>query len=588
MGNRKWNKLIIVLFFALAIINPILDILRSTTINSVEIFGISLIELSNYLIVFVLALATMVLNRKRIKTPYKLIAILLLLIYSTYIFLHCINVMLFDERIYYQAKINVFKEIYYIFRMYILPLFIVWIIYINRTLFNEKVMKRILTIVIIEYCLFTILPNLFHVAFVAYKQDNTYITHNFLEWFTYSQNEFIMLTSKGWFYSANSLSAILLALLMLNYLYFYKNPNIERFLLCFFQILAMIMIGTKTAVYGSLIISVFCYIFFLFESIYKKNTYLKKTSINFFLLLIALIPFYLYSPLVKPKFNNVLESINDRINIFNENIDKNNLEEPLNEDKKENTQPNEEEQNYVNDDNSEQNIVNNPDNKNENDKFENNDSNNVPIEDNDNNENINLENIIFTEENVFEIGKIIGKECNKEKVNKFLKTESNIYWYKLLPFFLDNYSVNENPNFWCNVLLEGRVLVRDYRTFKVSINKAIVDSNNNIFDKYLGVGYTANLIDPETDLYYIYFNFGILGLLLFFGPYVILLIYCFLQILLNIKTKYNLENFVLGGSFGILILLTHLSGHVLNKTSSAILMACLAGALISLVNKENI
>lgn len=152
-------------------------------------------------------------------------------------------------------------------------------------------------------------------------------------------------------------------------------------------------------------------------------------------------------------------------------------------------------------------------------------------------------------------------------------------------YITDNYKIEKHPKFWCNFIkyYSGS----NYRNLKNNILKNIYIENNNPADKFFGLGYSLNYIYTETDYYYQFYSYGILGMLLFIFPYFAILFYIGILILKNIKTKFNLENcmYLLGIILSLGI--AYFSGHVLERTFPLLMTSLLVSLNLINIKKEN-
>ena len=120
----KTKKITKYSIFMLFIMLPIIDCLRRTTIKNFELFGFSIIELFNMVIIGYTLILTII-NIKNKKEVYPLLIYTIILI--IYICFHDINILHFDTSVYSQANINVITESYYIIRVYYMPILLLFI-----------------------------------------------------------------------------------------------------------------------------------------------------------------------------------------------------------------------------------------------------------------------------------------------------------------------------------------------------------------------------------------------------------------------------------------------------------------------------
>ena len=134
INNLNKDKIIKILITALFIFLPIIDMLRTTIIEDIEMFGISIIELLNFLLIGISFILTIPKIKKKHK-KYLSIYFILIFIYGIF---HIINTYKFNLSLVPDATHNFIVEAYYIIRVYILPLLLMIILFENKKMFNRK------------------------------------------------------------------------------------------------------------------------------------------------------------------------------------------------------------------------------------------------------------------------------------------------------------------------------------------------------------------------------------------------------------------------------------------------------------------
>ena len=125
-----------------------------------------------------------------------------------------------------------------------------------------------------------------------------------------------MLTSRGWFNSANEISAILFCLMPINLYLLYKNNSIKNLILVLIQGLVMVLVGTRVSAIGALLMTIFSFLLYFITNKKKKNGYIKSLIISIVFISIVLV----ISPFdFKEKFNNSTIQISDEAKYFAEN-----------------------------------------------------------------------------------------------------------------------------------------------------------------------------------------------------------------------------------------------------------------------------
>ncbi len=269
---------------AIFVLLPIIELIRETSVKDIEIFGISIIELVNIVLIGIAFLIFFFSEcDKKKKVRFGIYAFLLLI----YIILHCINNLKFDTSIYLDASPNWVTESYYILRQYGLPIILLIMLSECKNLFDDGFYSKIVKYLVCVISGSVVVLNLCRYSYSSYLMNAEGIHEInrtcFLDIFGYSGNAKELLTS-GLFPSANRLSIILFMLLPLNVKNFYKDNKISNMLLVCLQVLSMVIVGTKTAAYGSLLTVLalmLAYIFFVAvkHDKYKFNKYFLRLSI---------------------------------------------------------------------------------------------------------------------------------------------------------------------------------------------------------------------------------------------------------------------------------------------------------------------
>ena len=267
-------------FALLVFLQPFIDIYRLFVGNTVEVAGVSLVELINIILIIYLAIL-FILNQRKWKTFVP--AILYSIILIIYLLLHSYNMLQFDTNIITGTSINVIVEAYVIIRAYVFPIMVLYMLLYMRTS-EECFLKTIVGVSCFISCVIVV-TNLLKVSYISYASNlekNEMIHQNIIEWFTKNPPmDLNLITSKGWFYSGNQIGLILLMLFPIVIYYAIKNNRKRTYLLIVIQVVAMIMVATKTAALGSIVVMVIMIgLLILFGILYKKwKEYLKKAFV---------------------------------------------------------------------------------------------------------------------------------------------------------------------------------------------------------------------------------------------------------------------------------------------------------------------
>lgn len=270
MKSRKAN-----LFYIFLLIQPILDLLTSLMVRFTNI-PVTIGMLVRGLFLLSMIIYLLFINKSVHKKKS--------LIYLSILFVFGI--------LYFITKNSIFNisylktEVIYIFKYFYFPILAVSLINVFDEVGLEK--EKIFKICIIEsiiYALLIILPEVTGTAFSSYIGNNK--------------------GTVGWFFAANEIGAIMVALFpFLYYLLFERVSLIKTVLIFSVVILAMTLLGTKTSFLGMLITEIAYALYFILN--YKKNRgYAFKISIIIIIVSFILIP---NIPAVKNLQNAILDS----------------------------------------------------------------------------------------------------------------------------------------------------------------------------------------------------------------------------------------------------------------------------------------
>lgn len=292
----KYFNIQVIVFLML---QPFINMFRTFFESSVQLFGISLPELINlFLIVYLLFLFFIKYFReKKVIIPL----VIYLAVTAIYTVFHLWNILNFNQNILTSTDINIFKETYYILRTYLVPIMFFYIL-LNCKIENATFLKvtEILSWIISGNIVIT---NLFKISFISYAsslEKNQFVEKNIIEWFTTSGTKKpILMTSKGWFYMGNQIGMVLFILFPFTVLLFLKNKSIKNFILVLLNIIAMIMVGTRVASVGALLILIATvFIVILFAWVLKQFKFTLKNVVAFLSLLLIGVFLFLYSPTI--------------------------------------------------------------------------------------------------------------------------------------------------------------------------------------------------------------------------------------------------------------------------------------------------
>ncbi len=317
------NKFIKNSIVAVYVLLPIIEMLRATSLKDVEIFNIAVIELVNILLIsFAFTCFFFTKTDKKLKIKIILFA----LIFVIYLILHCINNSNFDTSILPDTNISYFVEVYYILRQYGLPLMMLMLLRWCDDIFDRDFYLKIVRYITYICCGSIVILNLCRFSYSSYTGvDNEYAinTSCIFDLINYDGKLKDLFTC-GLFPSANRLSIVLLMLLPYNVMNLYYEKRIKDVLLLCLQVLAMFIIGTKTAALGAFLTVTclfFAYFFFMIvkRKYYKLNDYVVKLAcvVVFAFICMCVTPFGKYFTQTKA----ITNKLNDEQKVIYDNLD---------------------------------------------------------------------------------------------------------------------------------------------------------------------------------------------------------------------------------------------------------------------------
>ena len=139
-------------------------------------------------------------------------------------------------------------------------------------------------------------------SFISYSYTHYFNIRNIFDYFLF-QGDFRQLSSRGWFDSANELSAIMFMLFPINLYLLFKEGKKSNVALFVGQFIAMILLGTRTSAVGSvLIVLAVGFLYFIFVLTRTEILKVNFTKIFVFCSLIC-IAFFSVSPFMIARLN---------------------------------------------------------------------------------------------------------------------------------------------------------------------------------------------------------------------------------------------------------------------------------------------
>ena len=519
---KKIEKNYAMIILSLTFLLPFFDMYRTVVGNKFEIFGISFVELFNFIFTTIIAILLLIKSKNNKKKILSKKNILLLATYFIYLFLHISYITTLSKVSYINSSISILTELYFIIRSYILPLIILFV-YMKSDL-NIKNVVKVLSIVSFIFSIVIVLSNLFGISYIAYSsvyEGTVKIKGNIFTWFNnLDTNSIDLYTSKGLFYSTNQLSAILGALSFISVFYATYKDKIVYYISFFIKIIALLMISTKTAFFAIIfsILSLFIYAI-IDSSINKKNILTKKSTLLLIYAILILIIFN-YSP-IKYKMDGYITNLSNNNTIsYSEDVGSKCKSEKT---------------------------------------------------------------ILIEETNNFDLNEVMSDDNITSNEKEYLTSYINDCpsSFGIPKEYIQFYDVKNNFNFWMKIVHKPISELTNYRKFKNSIYNNFLHKHNIFIDELLGIGYTSNFPYLELDFAGQKVWFGYIGILLLIMPYVIVLLCLSMYLFINIKKKLNI--FTISSLLAAFYMLfaSVLAGHVFGNFITSTILALILSGLYS-------
>ncbi|RMC40188.1 hypothetical protein F5ESL0233_07120 [Lactobacillus sp. ESL0233] len=167
--------------------------------------------------------------------------------------------------------------------------------------------------------------------------------------------------------------------------------------------------------------------------------------------------------------------------------------------------------------------------------------------------------------------------------------QHNYQAYALNPkFVFKSYPYQSDPEFWLAIMREPGQSRMGNRHIEQAMLKQVVKTNNNHWDKFLGISYVRenNIFNLERDFVAQIYSLGWIGMLLFVGPYLLVLFYATYRWCLNKSTRtYLISSLLVASTFVLLAAFS--SGNVLDFLTASFILAFIEGNLLVCLKSNN-
>lgn len=518
------------------ILLPFIDIYDFFIGSSIEILGISMIEIFKILVANYLLIFTIISKKDKLTflwQKYKKFIYVGLFLFAIYIVVHVINVGSFNFYIFNKnTDNNILVELYYIYRTYFVSLILLFVIMMSDI--SKKRIIKLISAICFLVSTIIVLSNIFKVGYVAYSsylEEDTIIHGSIFSWFSdlniYNADFY---TTKGFFFSVNQLSIVLFISFMISILNFVNYNEKYLYFTTFIKSLALLMLSTKVCGIGLfLILMLYICLIIFFKILNKQKFQIFKFCYLIFLFLFFLVLFF-YSPLrykIQLFNNNFIKNSDTEKEMFAfSKIENNDTEKEI----------------FIIPKTEENDVTESTDNtfyeikQDEYDK-----ANSMSL--------IELANI--EELNEYEKSAFINK-LTEERGNLGIHLS-----------YIELYQIEDNVSFWQKVVLLPQSNRINFRKFKLYLYNDVLQKNNNIFmDKMFGIGYISDFPYLEMDFLGQDVWFGKVGTICFVWIYVVVYLIISVKFLFNMRKSFNLENCILCICIGSTFLISYIAGHM--------------------------
>lgn len=288
LSDERFLKKILLIFLC---IQPILDCYILYTDEVINFFHFSPTTILRMLIIAFL-FCILFFNKEN-KKNRKIIYIYggLIIIYTI---LHHLITSGIDSSGYPTFAYSIITELFYIIRM-LLPIAIIYLTYLLKPTKDEFI-KLFLIVGLITSGII-VCSNILEISLASYGGGT--IKGNIFDWFFSNKYGSQDLASKGWFNSANQISGLMFILLPICVYSLFDKITKPRVITIILLVISMIMLGTRVASYGWLLIFIMMIILYLFFALIMKNIKFEwKKFIIIFLIMIFGIVLTFNAPIV--------------------------------------------------------------------------------------------------------------------------------------------------------------------------------------------------------------------------------------------------------------------------------------------------
>ena len=527
MKQKKLYNMLNNILMIFLVVQPILDIYMAIVGESFDIFGISVVTMFRTVFVvsvFVVVIISQIKYKYHKKYMYVILGYLLSVI--LYAALHHVNIVSFNGYFITENIYNVLTELFYVLRL-VVPILLIYIAIITKPSKEDIIKVMVCAACIIS--LVIVITNMFKVSFASYSQTGDIIKYNIIDWFTKDNLVYNETLSKGYFVSANQIGALLVFLLPMVIYYTIREDKWYLYFILLLQIISMVLVGTRVANYGWILVSLSMIILYMLLHFMKKIKIEAQPVIYLVIILEIGALLYMHSPSHTRTFASEYEGM------YDEGIDELGSAQ-----------------------------------------F-------IPPQD--------FKVLLQDEKKMEEYLGTSSNDLVLDVKTKYV-SEMYRYHYITNKYILEIYPYTDDIEFWLDIFEEPISVKGDNRGRQVAIIKRIKDNNNNkVLDTLFGMGATplnSRGYMIENDLISHYYNLGITGIILFVAPFTFGIFYSLYKVRKDILRVFNIEFAIFVLAIVMTYFIGYFAGHVIDEYIISIYLGTAAGIVTNFYRKEEI
>lgn len=154
-------------------------------------------------------------------------------------------------------------------------------------------------------------------------------------------------------------------------------------------------------------------------------------------------------------------------------------------------------------------------------------------------------------------------------------------------FVFKSYPYQYDPEFWLGIMRENGELRMQNRHLEQMMLNQVVKTNNNRLDKVFGISYMRqnNIFNLERDFISQVYSLGWAGMLLFVGPYVVILLYGAFKWLTDKRVRSYLISSLLA-AIVFMLAAAYSSGNVMDFLTASLILGFVEGNLLVQIKKS--